>query len=418
MSTPSDLAYERATSHIRSTVRNTLVNDFNTAGAWRDADLAAFLKRAVPITQGGQRATSQVTATYLRSLLGQPIPWNPTDLISDGIRGIPPAEIYTRPYHEVWSRLGEGMPLPEAVNLGANRLSSLVNTDMQLAKVRTSEQMLTNADGVYGYRRILNGPHPCDYCRRASTQAYHNGNLMPIHSNCSCSVMPITDPLEMAGMTNATTLGKSGPIASPSSELGQAFTGPPPKIAADPGDVWPASPSGEEMLRATSQVSGAPAARALKSYTKAGYINTNGYLRGTKDIATEGWLPDIFFEIKEQINSLTAAIAKAAATKSDMVLWRGVAADAFDPASLIPGTLIRDQGFLSMSSFEEVARSTFGAGEGALHMQIFVPKGTKAVVGSINEMEVIGQRGSSLRYVGSFLSDEGRKTYRFVLEQG
>ena len=230
MSTPSDLAYERATSHIRSTVRNTLVNDFNTAGAWRDADLAAFLKRAVPITTGGQRATSQVTATYLRSLLNQSIPWNPNDLISDGIRGIPPAEIYTRPYHEVWSRLAEGNALPEAVQAGAQRLSSIVNTDMELAKVRTSEQMLTNADGVYGYRRTVNGLHPCDRCLSASTQAYHNGNLMPIHSNCSCSVAPITDPLEMGSMTNAYTLGKSGPIASPSSELGQAF---------NEGDLFP-----------------------------------------------------------------------------------------------------------------------------------------------------------------------------------
>jgi hypothetical protein len=65
--------------------------------------------------------------------------------------------------------------------------------------------------GVTGYRRIV---HPelaktgtCGLCIVASDNVYHTAQLLPIHGNCNCTVLPIVGEIDPGTGLNNLTLG-------------------------------------------------------------------------------------------------------------------------------------------------------------------------------------------------------------------
>ena len=193
--------YAQMTATLRANIVDTVVRQFRASRDFRAADAAVFAGRAAPVVQSGQRQMSTLTQVFLTLLIGylanetterigQAIA-APAALALDfarGLRGVDPAEVYRRPYKEVWYSLSQGKSFTQAVTEGENRLRDIASTDVQLAKTHTAREVIKDDHRVVGYRRVLEGPYSCGMCVLASTQRYHKSQLMPIHPGCDCGI--------------------------------------------------------------------------------------------------------------------------------------------------------------------------------------------------------------------------------------
>ena len=165
---------------------------------YRDSDLDDWLELSLPIVQAGQETAVTATSTYVQMQLDLAgaesqliIP--PYELVTgSAIRnGVPPEEVYARPFVDVWTALSRGKDIAEAIEAGAERLRQLVETDIQLSHTHTARSIFSNTAGIKGFRRVPTGAYTCALCMIASTQRYRSFDLMPIHPGCDCRVAPI-----------------------------------------------------------------------------------------------------------------------------------------------------------------------------------------------------------------------------------
>ncbi|MDO5533222.1 MAG: hypothetical protein Q4F65_01035 [Propionibacteriaceae bacterium] len=195
-------ALTAALHDIRADVRDRVLDYARTSwdhlGDWRDDDIARFLSAVLPQIEAGKRTIAQATDTAL-ALMADTAPAGVTDLA--GIRGgVTPAEVYQRPAVAMRSALAEGKPFADALEAGAQRLESLVKTDLQLAHTHQARATLTaparrgarrRGGHVEAFRRVPSGSENCAMCLIASTQRYWVGDLMPIHPGCDCGVQTL-----------------------------------------------------------------------------------------------------------------------------------------------------------------------------------------------------------------------------------
>lgn len=197
MSTPSQIlaAHQAAIVQVRSYTTDYAALLWKAQSGFRDADVANFTRRIVPVVQASQVRTASLTSSYMAQIEAakggakvQPVPVVRADIV--GGRGVDPVEVYTRPAATVRTGLSEGIQYKDAIGAGLARLNSIVNTDMQMAKVRQADSSMRRSKFQY-YARVLTGSENCAMCTIASTQRYSRGNLMPIHPGCDCGVEPL-----------------------------------------------------------------------------------------------------------------------------------------------------------------------------------------------------------------------------------
>lgn len=207
-------AYDRAVLAVRDRVAR-YVERVYVSGGLSDADVARFVKVAVPVVLAGRRQVSALTDAYLSAALSDVLPVRvrpvgPID--TDALRGVPDGDVYRRPYVTAWRALGEGAPLEVAVAAGVRRLVSIAATDLQMAKVRTAQRVLSAAPGDVRYVRALVGADNCGLCVVASTMLYRKDKLMPIHPGCNCGVR-IAGPGDDGESMDAVLASAHGAIA-------------------------------------------------------------------------------------------------------------------------------------------------------------------------------------------------------------
>jgi hypothetical protein len=105
--------------------------------------------------------------------------------------GATDVEVYRRPFVEVYTALSQNKLVSEAIKMGAERISSIASTDVQLARRNAGFQARGRNSRIVGYARTLTGTENCALCYVASTQRYTRGELLPIHPGCDCGEMPI-----------------------------------------------------------------------------------------------------------------------------------------------------------------------------------------------------------------------------------
>ncbi|GAA0835632.1 hypothetical protein GCM10009525_41730 [Streptosporangium amethystogenes subsp. fukuiense] len=106
--------------------------------------------------------------------------------------GVELEEVYTRPFHRLWTDLSDGKPIGQAVSLEAHRLGKSVAADLQLASRNTAHTVMQADDSIVGYKRTLSDRNNhCALCVVAATNTYSREDLLPIHPSCGCSVEPI-----------------------------------------------------------------------------------------------------------------------------------------------------------------------------------------------------------------------------------
>lgn len=196
MATPTPeqviVGYNDAAHQVRLRVENFARTAWLTAGSWRDDDIDRLVRLIVPRVQAGQVQTAQLTAAYLAALMtartGATVAAVPVvrEIVTTA-RGVAAAEVYRRPAVTMYTALAKGALVSAAIDQGAQRLSSLVATDMQLAKTTQARRSLAGS-GFKFMRRTLTGRENCALCAIASTQRYRVQELLPIHPGCDCGI--------------------------------------------------------------------------------------------------------------------------------------------------------------------------------------------------------------------------------------
>jgi hypothetical protein len=186
-------AYVQQTARLRETTRNTLVAYF-LAGQFRDADVARFLSRAVPLVLSSRLRMAALTAAHLeRVLRGAGLAPDATVAVPDVslLRGVDVPAVYRRPFEQVWTELSREKDFTAAVKAGETRVTKLIETDLQLAKTHAARAVMSKANGSGLFQRVLRGEHDCVKCILTSTRVYSKAELLPIHPGCDCDVEPI-----------------------------------------------------------------------------------------------------------------------------------------------------------------------------------------------------------------------------------
>lgn len=185
------LGHQAAVAQVRARLTRFAELTWANLGGYRDGDIDRLVELMVPRFLAGQRQIAGLTDAYVAALAGQPTLGVDVALISgSAVRlGADPEDVYRRPGITVYTALSKGTPFDQAVAQGARRLTSLVGTDMQLAK-RQQLQLTMQDVGFQRYNRVLTGAENCDLCTIASTNSYSTADLLPIHNLCDCDVEP------------------------------------------------------------------------------------------------------------------------------------------------------------------------------------------------------------------------------------
>jgi hypothetical protein len=189
-----DAGYTSVTVALRQRLIALVLQAFGAAGSYRDEDADAFVGQILPTVLGAQQQMGALTDAYLSAMVGDMFGGGAAASgvqIPEAIRGVPPAEVYRRPFVTVWTALSEGKSMTEAVKQGQTRLTSITGTDLQLVRTEATRQALAGDSRVQFYRRVLRGSYNCAMCVIASTQRYRKERLMPIHPGCDCGTRPL-----------------------------------------------------------------------------------------------------------------------------------------------------------------------------------------------------------------------------------
>lgn len=183
---------------LKDSLYSLLAVEWLDLDAHNKADIDTFLGRALPILDDTYDSVITVTETINQvqgdlllegAFEGSPV--DPGSIRSQLRYGVPPSEVYTRPFKDFWFKLSRGGSIDDALASGANRLRQLVDTDVERVSDLTQIESFANEHRIVGFRRVLVGPVNCALCIVASTQRYHRRDLKPIHPHCDCKVRPV-----------------------------------------------------------------------------------------------------------------------------------------------------------------------------------------------------------------------------------
>ncbi|MER6598972.1 hypothetical protein [Streptomyces parvus] len=187
--------YDTLTGSLRERVLTFVLAAFDSLPAYRDADAVAFLERVLPVVLGVQQQMGQVTDAYLTAMLADMLGTTTatapaTSAVAEQLRGVPAAQVYERPFVQVWTALSRGHDIADAIGQGRTRLLSITETDLQLARTHAARGAMERGGAKFFRRRLSSGEN-CALCTIASTQRYRVAELMPIHPGCHCKPEPL-----------------------------------------------------------------------------------------------------------------------------------------------------------------------------------------------------------------------------------
>jgi hypothetical protein len=200
--------YDALSTSLRSRVISFVLDAFDTLGEYRDSDAVAFIENVLPTVLAAQQQMGQITDAYLSAMIADMMGVSTAAggiELPGALRGVDPAEVYTRPFVTTWTALSKGKAYAQAVAEGRTRLLSITETDLQLARTHAAQQSMQRG-GAQFFRRRLTGAKNCALCVLASTQRYRVGKLMPIHPGCDCKVEPLVGSRDPGHILDEATL--------------------------------------------------------------------------------------------------------------------------------------------------------------------------------------------------------------------
>jgi hypothetical protein len=197
MASVLDRRFQAARLKVRHGASERVQRVWNALPHYDEANVAEFVGRAVPIVGAARKTATHLTDAYLSLMLKRP----PIGLTVPEIRnGVDPDEVYKRPFVNVWTALGKGVPYEQAVAAGLARAASTADMDVALTSRAATVDYAEKDSSIVGWERVPDDD-ACDFCLLASTQQYGSSDLMPLHNFCNCSQQPITGSDSRAGQS-------------------------------------------------------------------------------------------------------------------------------------------------------------------------------------------------------------------------
>lgn len=239
-------ARQRVTSNVLAAVRRAL-RLLGPGGYYDRAATDAYVQQVAAVVQGGRTMVAGSTDAYVRAQLAQAGARPPKTTAPPALqpRGIPVEREFVRPVKTYRYARFQGLDELVAEERAAERAALIAEMDLALAARDTARDLLSQTDGVTGYRRVIHpelnrqragGHEVCGLCIVASDRIYRRGELLPLHERCYCEVVPIVagqpDPgtalnaetlaqlYEAAGSTAAAALKRTRWVVHQHGELG------------------------------------------------------------------------------------------------------------------------------------------------------------------------------------------------------
>jgi hypothetical protein len=167
------------------------------------AKVQEFAQEVARLVIAAQRAAGQVTEAFLREQItemGYDLPdTNLVDLPTALRLGADAEEVYQRPIRQLrYLNSVEDVPLEEAAQTARERLEKQAQTDLQLARTISAQQVMYRFPQATGWRRII---HPelgnvCGLCIVAADRIYQRIQKMDMHPGCRCTCLPVIGELD------------------------------------------------------------------------------------------------------------------------------------------------------------------------------------------------------------------------------
>lgn len=188
---PED-AYRRAVKDVNHRVVQYVQQAYQSDHTFltNQASIDRLTAIMAPAVEAGQLQIADLTNAHLSTLFGVKHPPAP-DLSTFERPNISRVRELARPFWTAIKAAEKGKDFDAALAAGEARLTKMVETDLQMAKVRQAREVL-KAGGIRRYARVTGG-NACWLCEIAATQVYYTEDLLPIHPGCNCSVQPIPE---------------------------------------------------------------------------------------------------------------------------------------------------------------------------------------------------------------------------------
>jgi hypothetical protein len=194
------MASQLAEAHIEAERRLRLLASRLVGGAWRELpgydrqNVDQWLAAVLPIVEAAKRQSAALTEGYIARALDRPAAGVDVDALIASLRGgVPAAEVYERPFVNVWTALKKGEQYTQAVESGLARATSTAEMDVQLTMRSTAAAVQVADPSIFGYRRVADAG-ACSFCSEVDGAYVKSANAMPLHNRCGCGIEPQTEP--------------------------------------------------------------------------------------------------------------------------------------------------------------------------------------------------------------------------------
>jgi hypothetical protein len=173
---------------------------FTGFAGWYDSDaittLCEALAKRVESVQRTQAATTNAYLTKVtRELTSRRITSPKVIDVRELRSGVTHAGAYGRvaDYYR-WRKSEDD---ERAEELAIERATVIAETDVDLAFRDMANRFMESSTNVHGFRRVIRPERSaggsCGLCVVAADRVYSREDLLPLHSRCKCTVLPITD---------------------------------------------------------------------------------------------------------------------------------------------------------------------------------------------------------------------------------
>ena len=196
MPSPNQLlvAYQSLTDRLRGQLAANVDRAWNALPNYRDGNIDRLRRVLVPQVEANHIRVAEVTAAFQAQYARESGLSVPPVVLDRSVitrpRGVPTGDLIDRAAVNVYTVLSRGGTMTQAVTEGGRRLRTMIGTDSQLVRTKQSRHSLSRSDIAF-YRRQLGPGENCALCVTASTNRYSIAELLPIHDNCRCTVVPV-----------------------------------------------------------------------------------------------------------------------------------------------------------------------------------------------------------------------------------
>lgn len=188
-----------------------LVGQFN--GWYSDQEIATLTRHIVAQVEAGQLQMASLTNAYLSRVAAELTgrTYAPAPLIDPSTlrHGVAHQDVYTRLAGHYRYLVSIGKDPTTALAAVQTRAKTITHMDLRLS-VAYENRGWMNYHNWKMFRRIVRPERSrtgtCGLCLVASDRLYYRGDLLPLHDNCFCNVMPVTRKTDPGSILNRDSL--------------------------------------------------------------------------------------------------------------------------------------------------------------------------------------------------------------------